>query len=97
MIKILSRAVSVAAVAGFAAFAAANPAFAAPEPGGLIGDQLGVIDVASQNSGVNNGNHQGTASHSQNTQNSAQQIVTDAQSIEVLKEVQTAEKPLILG
>ncbi len=55
-----------------------------------------MIGIASQNSVVNNGNGGGSASHSENTQNSAQQVVTDAQSIDVLKNLDVLEKPLIL-
>ncbi|MEU4800435.1 hypothetical protein [Streptomyces sp. NPDC023327] len=94
MTKIFSRALSAAAVAAIASLAAASPALADPTPGSLIGGQLGVLDLASQNSAVNNGNTGGAVNHSENTQNSAQQVVTDAQAIDVLKNV--LEKPLVL-
>ncbi|MGW7296688.1 hypothetical protein [Streptomyces sp. NPDC054829] len=99
MTKIFSRALgvaAVAAVAGIASFAAASPALADPAPGNLIGSQLEVIDLASQNSALNNGNTGGSVNHSESTQNSAQQIVTDAQSIDVLKNTDALEKPLTL-
>ncbi|WP_225804585.1 hypothetical protein [Streptomyces sp. NK15101] len=96
MTKIFSRALSAAAVAAIASLAAASPALADPTPDGLIGHQLGVLDLASQNSAMNNGNTGEAVSHSQNTQNSAQQDVTDAQAIDVLKNVDVLEKPLIL-
>ncbi|PWS45688.1 hypothetical protein DKT74_08730 [Streptomyces sp. ZEA17I] len=96
MTKIFNRAFGVAAVTAIASLTAASPAVADPTPGGLIGSQLGVIDLASQNSAVNNGNTGEAVSHSENTQNSAQQVVTDAQSIDLLKDVDVLEKPLIL-
>ncbi|MES9805618.1 MULTISPECIES: hypothetical protein [Streptomyces] len=96
MTKIFNRAFSAAAVTAVATLAAATPAVADPTPGGLIGSQLGVIDLASQNSAVNNGNTGGAVSHSENSQNSAQQVITDAQSVDVLKNVDVLEKPLIL-
>ncbi|WP_261720505.1 hypothetical protein [Streptomyces sp. FZ201] len=96
MTKIFNRAFSAAAFTAIATLAAAGPAVADPAPGGLIGSQLEMIGIASQNSVVNNGNGGGSASHSENTQNSAQQVVTDAQSIDVLKNLDVLEKPLIL-
>ncbi|MGA5234205.1 hypothetical protein ACPCAI_03815 [Streptomyces cinereoruber] len=45
---------------------------------------------------MNNGNTGGAVSHSENSQNSAQQVITDAQSVDVLKNVDVLEKPLIL-
>ncbi|KAG0044596.1 hypothetical protein BGZ90_008730, partial [Linnemannia elongata] len=39
----------------------------------LIGDNLGVINLASQNQAINNGHTAGAASHSSSTQNVAQQ------------------------
>ncbi|KAF9553994.1 hypothetical protein CPC08DRAFT_767096 [Agrocybe pediades] len=62
----------------------------------LIGDQLNVIGLASQNSAVNNGNTGESASHGTNTGNTAQQVVTDAQSIDVAKNVDVLKNPLIL-
>ncbi|MFE9259167.1 hypothetical protein [Streptomyces sp. NPDC006879] len=96
MNKIFSGTLAVAAATAIASLAAASPALAEPTPGALVGHQLGAIDLASQNSGVNNGNTGGSVSHAQNGQNSAQQIVTDAQSIDVLKNVDLLKKPLIL-
>ncbi|PPQ83117.1 hypothetical protein CVT24_012206 [Panaeolus cyanescens] len=72
-----------------------SSAFAKPVPN-LIGNQLGVINLASQNSAVNNGNIGGSVSHSENTQNSAQQIVTDAQAVDVLKNTDVQGHALIL-
>ncbi|WP_282697162.1 hypothetical protein [Streptomyces sp. CC208A] len=96
MPKIFSRALSAAAVAAIASLAAAGPALADPAPGGLMGSELGVLGLAGQNSAVNNGNTAGAVSHSENTQNSAQQVVTDAQAVDVLKDVDALERPLIL-
>ncbi|MCM1976487.1 hypothetical protein [Streptomyces sp. G1] len=93
MNKILSRAFSAAAVAGIATLAAAGPALADPAPGGLIGSQLEVIGLASQNSAVPTGE---SISHPENSQNSAHQAITDAQAIDALKNVDVMEKPLIL-
>jgi hypothetical protein len=54
----------------------------------LIGAELGVIDIASQNSAVNNGNVGVNVSHSlPGYSNTAQNIVVDAQSIDTLKNV----------
>ncbi|KAH6908146.1 hypothetical protein BKA70DRAFT_1222940 [Coprinopsis sp. MPI-PUGE-AT-0042] len=70
---------------------------ASPVPApNLVGNQLGVIGLASQNSAVNNGNTGGSVSHSANVQNTAQQIVTDAQSIGILKNINIAEMALKL-
>ncbi|MBB1245103.1 hypothetical protein GL263_16220 [Streptomyces durbertensis] len=96
MTKIFSRALGAAAVAGIATLAAAGPALADPAPGGLIGSHVGVIGLASQNSAVNNGNIGGGISHAENAHNSAQQVVTDAQAIDVAKNVEVLEKPLVL-
>ncbi|KAF9038216.1 hypothetical protein BJ165DRAFT_1501268, partial [Panaeolus papilionaceus] len=62
----------------------------------LIGDQLQVIGLASQNSAINNGNTGGAISHSANTGNAAQNIVTDAQSIDVLSNIDVLKKPLVI-
>ncbi|KAF3907506.1 hypothetical protein AA313_de0200934 [Arthrobotrys entomopaga] len=62
----------------------------------LIGNNVGVIDIASQNSANNNGNTAGSASHSSGTQNTAQQLTTDAQSIDVIKNIEVLENPLII-
>lgn len=96
MTNIFSRALGATAITAVATLAAASPAVADPSPGGLIGSQLGVIGLDSQNSAVNNGNTGEAVSHSVNSQNSAQQVVTDAQSIDIAKHVDVLEKPLIL-
>ncbi|KXN65550.1 hypothetical protein CONCODRAFT_12826 [Conidiobolus coronatus NRRL 28638] len=66
----------------------------APVAPNAIGNNLQVIGLASQNSANNNGNTSGSASHSSGTQNVAQQIVADQQSIDVLKNIDVAENPL---
>ncbi|MFI5534186.1 hypothetical protein ACIA8O_37190 [Kitasatospora sp. NPDC051853] len=52
--------------------------------------------IHSQNQANNNGNTTGSVSHSSNTQNVAQQNVTDQQSIDVIKNVDALEDPLVL-
>lgn len=96
MNRILSRALGAAAVAGVAALAGAAPACADPAPSGLVGSELGVIGLVGQNSAVHHGNTAGSAGHSANSQNAAQQVVTDAQSVDVLKNAEVLEKPLVL-
>ncbi|KAK6539651.1 hypothetical protein TWF694_009857 [Orbilia ellipsospora] len=63
----------------------------------LIGNQVEVIGLASQNSGQNNGNTGGAINHSQNSQNTAQQIVTDAQAIEIAKTLSALNNPLVIA
>ncbi|WP_434443539.1 hypothetical protein [Lentzea sp. E54] len=91
--KLVVASVIAGGIASVASTANASPA----TPRNLIGNELGVINLASQNSAINNGNTDGSVSHSENTQNAAQQIVTDAQSIDVLKNIDVLEKPLILA
>ncbi|KXN65553.1 hypothetical protein CONCODRAFT_12829 [Conidiobolus coronatus NRRL 28638] len=67
---------------------------ASPAAPNLIGNNLEVIGLASQNQANNNGNTAGSASHSSGTQNVAQQNVADQQSIDVLKNIDVAENPL---
>jgi hypothetical protein len=69
---------------------------AAPADPNLIGNNVGVIDLASQNSANSNGNTAGSASHSSGTQNVAQQNVADQQSIDVLKNIDVAKDALVL-
>ncbi|MEV6717367.1 hypothetical protein AB0M48_35650 [Lentzea sp. NPDC051208] len=94
--RMLGKLVVASVIAGGIASVASTANASTATPRNLIGNQLGVIDIASQNSGVDNGNTDGSTSHSTNLQNSAQQIVTDAQSIDVVADIEVLEKPLVL-
>ncbi|WP_103513007.1 hypothetical protein [Streptomyces sp. SM13] len=91
MTKILGRALGAAAVAGIATLAVAAPAFADPTPpgSGLIGSQLPAVGSAGQNNGD-------TDKPSSQNHNFAQQHLTDAQSIEPVRDLDYWAKPLNL-
>jgi hypothetical protein len=68
----------------------------APAAPNLIGNGIQGIGLASQNQAINNGNTAETASKSQGTGNVAQQATSDNSSIDVIKNLQAFENPLVL-
>ncbi|KMS74258.1 hypothetical protein ACM01_15240 [Streptomyces viridochromogenes] len=79
---IFCRALSVAALAGACALTAAAPASA-----NVIGENLAVAQIASQQTGLSSGNQQSTSNHGSNNGNTAQQGVADNQDIDVIKNI----------
>jgi hypothetical protein len=60
---------------------------AAPIAPVLVGNNVGLINVAAQNLNNNIGNQQAAANHSQGVQNNAQQNNSDQSAVEIIKDV----------
>ncbi|MEV6962441.1 hypothetical protein AB0M97_25280 [Streptomyces sp. NPDC051207] len=79
---IFHRALGVAALAGACALTSAAPASA-----DIVGENLALAQLASQQLGVANGNQQSSSNHGSNNANNAQQALTENQPIEVIKNI----------
>ncbi|MFI6645906.1 hypothetical protein [Streptomyces sp. NPDC050504] len=87
MNKILSRTLAVAALAGAAIFTPTGPAFADDNPGwNLIGENLALVNLLSQNQAINDGNNNNVNNHSNGSNNHNQQNNSDNSEIDLLSE-----------
>jgi hypothetical protein len=91
MNKIFCRTLTVVAVAGACSLTSAASASA-----NVIGENLSLAQIASQQAGVNSGNQQSTSNHGSNNGNNAQQGVSDNQDIDVIKNIAGVNSPLLI-